>query len=138
MLLSLFSCSVMSDSLRPYGLQHTSLPCPSLSLEFAQIHVQIVGDAIQPSPPLPPPSPPALSLSQHQGILASCGQSIGASVSSFVLPVSIQDCFPFGLTCLILLFKSHNSKASLLWYSVPWSAAILVTIQSVSLTLLWE
>ena len=27
----LFSCSVMSDSLRPHGLQHTRLPCPSLS-----------------------------------------------------------------------------------------------------------
>ena len=30
-LLMLFSCSVMSDSLRPHGLQHISLPCPSLS-----------------------------------------------------------------------------------------------------------
>ena len=25
----LFSCSVVSDSLRPHGLQHTRLPCPS-------------------------------------------------------------------------------------------------------------
>ena len=25
----LFSCSVMSDSLRPHGLQHARLPCPS-------------------------------------------------------------------------------------------------------------
>ena len=24
-----FSCSVMTDSLRPHGLQHTRLPCPS-------------------------------------------------------------------------------------------------------------
>ena len=27
----LFSCSVTSSSLRPHGLQHTRLPCPSLS-----------------------------------------------------------------------------------------------------------
>ena len=27
----LFSCSVMSDSLRPHGLQHARLPCPSPS-----------------------------------------------------------------------------------------------------------
>ena len=27
----LFSCSVMSDSLQPHGLQHTRLPCPSPS-----------------------------------------------------------------------------------------------------------
>ena len=31
--------SVMSDSLRPQGLKHTRLPCPSLSPEFAQTHV---------------------------------------------------------------------------------------------------
>ena len=31
-------------------------------------HVHWVGDAIQPSHPLPPPSSPALSLSQHQGL----------------------------------------------------------------------
>ena len=31
MLLLLFSCSVLSDSLWPRGLQHTRLPCPSPS-----------------------------------------------------------------------------------------------------------
>ena len=34
----------------------------------AQIHVHGAGDAIQPSHPLLPPSLPALSLSQHQGL----------------------------------------------------------------------
>ena len=37
-------------------------------LEFAQTHVHWVDDAIQPSHPLSPPSPPALNLSQHQGL----------------------------------------------------------------------
>ena len=37
-------------------------------LEFAQTHVHWVGDAIQTSHPLSSPSPPALSLSQHQGL----------------------------------------------------------------------
>ena len=36
--------------------------------EFAQTRVHWVGDAIQPSHPLASPSPPALNLSQHQGI----------------------------------------------------------------------
>ena len=36
--------------------------------EFAQIHVHWVSDAIQPSHSLSPPSPPALNLSQHQGL----------------------------------------------------------------------
>ena len=36
--------------------------------ELAQIHVHWVGDAIQLSHPLLPPSPPALNVSQHQGL----------------------------------------------------------------------
>ena len=36
--------------------------------EFAQTHVHWVGDAIQPSNPLSPPSPPALNLSKYQYI----------------------------------------------------------------------
>ena len=36
--------------------------------ELAQTHVHWVGDAIQPSYPLSSPSPPALNLSQHQGL----------------------------------------------------------------------
>ena len=37
-------------------------------LEFAQTHVHWVSDVIQSSHPLSPPSPPALNLSQHQGL----------------------------------------------------------------------
>jgi len=55
-------------TLWPRGLQHVMLPCPSLSPEFAQTRVCWVSDAIQPSHPLSPPSPPALSLSQHQSL----------------------------------------------------------------------
>ena len=62
-----FSCSVMSDSLQPHGLQHARLPCPSQLPELAQTHVHWVGDAIQSSHPLSSPSPPAFNLSQHQG-----------------------------------------------------------------------
>ena len=68
MLLLLFGCSVVSDSLRPHGLQHSSLPVPHHLLEFAQVRVHCIGDAIQPSHPLTPSSPSALSLSQHQGL----------------------------------------------------------------------
>ena len=37
-------------------------------LECAQTYVHWVGDAIQPAHPLSPSSPPALNLSQHQGL----------------------------------------------------------------------
>ena len=37
--------------------------------KFTQTHVRWVGDAIQPSHPLSSPSPPALNLSRHQGLV---------------------------------------------------------------------
>ena len=52
---------------------HTAMGCsmpgfPVLHylLDFAQIHVHWVSDAIQPPHPLTPPSPPALTPSKHQ------------------------------------------------------------------------
>ena len=36
--------------------------------EYIQTHVRQVGDAIQLSHPLSPTSPPAVNLSQHQGL----------------------------------------------------------------------
>ena len=61
---------------------HDSVDCstagfpvlPYLS-EFAQTHVHWVDDAIQPSYPLLPPSPPVLSLSQCQGLFQWVGSS---------------------------------------------------------------
>ena len=44
-------------------------------LEFAQVHVHWIGDAIQPSHPLSSPSPPAFHLSQHQGLFQWVGCS---------------------------------------------------------------
>ena len=70
-----FSCSVMSDSLWPHGLQHTRLPCPYQLPEPTQTHVHWVGDTIQPSHPLSSPSPPAFNLSQHQGLFNQCTRS---------------------------------------------------------------
>ena len=42
--------------------------CPSLSPGVFSNSCSLVGDAIQPSLPLLPPSPPALRLSQHQSL----------------------------------------------------------------------
>ena len=44
------------------------LPVHHQLLEFSQTHVHRVGDAIQPSHPLPSPSPSAFNLSQPQGL----------------------------------------------------------------------
>ena len=63
-----FSHSVMSDSLRPHGLQHTRLPVHPQLLELAQTHVHQVGDNIQPSHPMLSLSYSAFNLSQYQGL----------------------------------------------------------------------
>ena len=61
-------------------------------LKLAQTHVHRVGDANKPSHPLSSPSPPAFSLSQHQGLFnESVGQNIGASPSAPVLQMNIQN-----------------------------------------------
>ena len=62
-----FSCSVVSDSLRPHESQHTRPPCPSPT-PGVQIRIHRVRDAIQPSHPLSSPSPPAPNPSQHQSL----------------------------------------------------------------------
>ena len=63
-----FSRSVVSDSLQLHESQHARPPSPSPTLESTQTHVHPVSDAIQPSHLLSSPSPPALNLSQHQGL----------------------------------------------------------------------
>ena len=54
-------CNPMNHNTRGLPLHHQLA-------EFTQTHVHWVSDAIQPSHPLFSPSPPALNLSQHQGL----------------------------------------------------------------------
>ena len=56
------SCLTLCD---PMNHSTPVLPVHHQFLEFTQTHYHRVGDAIQPSHPLSPPSPPALNLSQH-------------------------------------------------------------------------
>ena len=67
--LLLFSCSVISDSLGPHGLQHTRPPCPSPSPEVCSNSCPLPRFmSIQPFHSMTPSSP-ALNLSQYQGLL---------------------------------------------------------------------
>ena len=59
------SCSTFWD---PMDCSSPGFPVLHYLLEFAQTHVHWVSDAIQPSHPLSPLSPPAFNLSQHQGL----------------------------------------------------------------------
>ena len=59
------SCPTLCDSM---DCSMPGLPVHHQLLEYTQTHVHWVGDAIQPSHHLSSPSPPALNLSQHQGL----------------------------------------------------------------------
>ena len=59
------SCLTLFDSM---DCSTPGLPVHHQLLESTQTHVHWVGNAIQPSYPLSSPSPPALYLSQHQGL----------------------------------------------------------------------
>ena len=94
---TVLSHSVVSDSLRPHGLQHVRLPCPSPtpgaysnSCPSSQgCHLTISSSVISFSSRLQPfPASESFLMSQ---LFASEGQSIGASASASVLPMNIQD-----------------------------------------------
>ena len=84
--------------------------------ELAQTHDHRVHDAIHPISPsvIPfsscPQSFPALGSFQISQLFTSGGQSIGASTSTSVLPMNIQDWFPLGLTGLISLLSKDLSR----------------------------
>ena len=69
----IFCCCCSVTELCPALWGHMNCSTPGFPvlhyvLELAQTHVHRVGEAIQPSHPLSSPSPPAFSLSQHQGL----------------------------------------------------------------------
>ena len=59
------SCPTLCD---PMNCSTPGLPVHHQLPESTQTHVHCVGDAIQPSHPPSSPSPPAVDLSQHQGL----------------------------------------------------------------------
>ena len=65
----------VSHSLWPHEPQHARPPCPLQTPRVHPNHVHWVSDAIQASHPLSSPSPPALNLSQHQGLFKGVSSS---------------------------------------------------------------
>ena len=104
-----FSCSVVSDSLWPHGLQHARPPCPSPipracsnSCPSSQwCHPTISSSVIPFSSHLQSfPAPGSFPMCHF---FASGGHSIGVSTSASILPMNIQGWFPLGLTSWISL-----------------------------------
>ena len=99
-----FSRSVVFDSLRPHGPQHARPSCRSPTPRVQPnpcplsgwCHPTILSSVIPFSSC--PQSFPASGSFQMSQLFASCGQSIGVSASTSVLPVNTQDWFPLRWT----------------------------------------
>ena len=112
----LFSCSVTWKSLRPHALQHTRLPCPSLSPRVCSNSCSLnqwchptISSSVIPLSSCIQPFPASRSFPMSW-LFASVGRSIGVSASASVLPMNIQGWFPFGLTGLISLLSKGLSR----------------------------
>ena len=106
----------MSDSLWPHGLQHTRPPCPSLSPEICSNSCPLcwwchstMSSSVALFSSFPQSFPPSRSY-PICWLFASGGQSIGASILASVLPMNIQDGFPFWSTGLISLQSKGLSR----------------------------
>ena len=90
----------------PMGCSMSSSSVLHYTLEFAQIHIHWISNAIWSSA-----APCSISLQSFPAwgtfavswLLISGDQSIGASASTSVLPINIQSWFPLGMNTLISL-----------------------------------
>ena len=100
-----FSRSVVSDSLRPHGLQHSRLPCPSQSPRVCSNSCSSNHLLLWCLLLFLPSVFPSIRSFPISCLFTSGSQSIGVSASASVLPVNIQGWFPSGLTGLIFLLS---------------------------------
>ena len=120
-----FSRSVVSDSLRPFRLQHARPPCPSPSpgiypnsfwvwLKMSLTPLSrwchpTISSSVSPFSSRPQSFAASGSFQMSQ-LFASGGQSIGVSASTSVLPMNTQDWSPFGWTGWISLQSKRLSR----------------------------
>ena len=104
-----FSCSVMSDSLRPRELQHTRPRCPSPTPRVHPNPGQLsrwfhpaISSSVVPFSSCPRSLPASGSFPMSQ-LFASGGRSVGVSALASVLPMNSQDWSPLGWTGWISL-----------------------------------
>ena len=106
-------CSVtqLCPILRPMDRSTPSFPVLHYLPEFAQINVHWINNAIQPFHPLSPPFPPALNISQHQGLFQWAG-SLHQVVKVFtyscpVFTASFLEETVFPTLCSLTFFVTH-------------------------------
>ena len=111
-----FSCSVVSDSLRPHESQHARPPCPSPTprghpnpCPSSRWCHPTISSSVFPFSSCPQSFPASGSFQMSQ-LFASGGQSIGVSASTSVLPMNTQDWSPSEQTGWISLQSKGLSR----------------------------
>ena len=111
-----FSCSVVSDSLRPHESQHARPPCPSptpgvhpISCPSSQWCYPAISSSVVPFSSCPQSLPASESFPMSQ-LFTWAGQSIGVSALASVLPNNTQDWSPLGWTGWISLQSKGLSR----------------------------
>ena len=104
----------MADSLWHHGLQHARLKL-AFTISWSLLKLMSIESVMSSNHFILccPPSPPALNLSQHQGLfqwVTLCIRWLLGSASVSVLPMNIQGWFPLGLTGLISLLSKGLSR----------------------------
>ena len=109
-----FSCSVVSDSLRPHELQHTRPPCPSPSpgvhsdsRPSSQWCHPTISSSVVPFSSCPQCLPASQSFPMSQ-LFTWGGQSTGVSALASFLPKKSQGWSPSEWTGWILLYTKRN------------------------------
>ena len=123
------------NSLQPRGLHQARLPCPALSPRVCSNSCPLsrwchptISSSVVPFSSCLQSSPASESFPMSQ-LFTSDGQSIRASTSASVLPVSIQGWFPLGLTGLISLLSKDSQES--------FSGPQFESISSLALSLLY-
>ena len=113
-----FSCSVMSDSLRPHESQHARPPCPSQTPRVYSNPcpsswwcLPAISSSVVPFSSCPQSLPASGSFPMSQ-LLAWGVQSIGVSAAASVLPMNTQDWSPLAWTGWISLQSKGLSRVS--------------------------
>ena len=111
-----FSRSVVSDSLRPHGLQHARPPCPSPTstvhpnpCPLCRWYHPTISSSVIPFSSCPQSFPASGSFQMSQ-LSTSGSQSIGVSASTSVPPMSTEDWSPLGWTGWISLQSKGLSR----------------------------
>ena len=113
-----FSCSVMSNYLRPHEPQHSRPPYRSPTpgvhpnpFPLSQWCYPTISSSVVPFSSCPQSFPASGSFSKSQ-LFASGGQSTGVSALGSVLPMNTQDWFPLGWTGWISLQSKDSQESS--------------------------